>query len=402
MAVSFRVQHLAHTGSVISTHYPVGGSLSWGFVANQVGDISYQLALDDVTIGRDAFAPYKTDYRLQMKTVSGSWQSTMGGIHVPVNLKNDEDAVNVAGKDWAHWLEQPIFFDYYNYNWNQAGSGYATRKRDVNKVSHATPNSVIVDNIALLAFGINVPQYAIIDKLLEKSRHGANYVNISQAYEGTAGSGALTLQAYVIQFQDETTILQHINNIAALDDPYGFDWTMSHDKRMSFFGPRKTVAAAPSPIWTLTQNMLVEQPMLDIDWTNNGPIGTHIVGLSIGSPALWYFKRDQDSVDLYREWLKLERIGDHYIKGTDMRYALNGLQDIYPHKDVKITILPEIVNPTDELDGFRNHVGDVIRVTWDFPPYHKVDAYYWITEQRFSSDTSNNWKCELGLQQIYG
>lgn len=388
-------------GSVISTHTPVGGTLAYNFIANGVGDITYQIAMEEydrLNLPANAFAPYKTDWRLQQRVSNGPWESIMGGIHVPVNIRNDEDAINVAGRDWAHWLEQPVWFDYYNYDWNQAGSTYATRRRDVIKASRSTPSGVI-QNIAVLAFAPGVSQKTMISTLLNNTNRGTNPVKITPVFTGSAGADNLTLQAYIIVFQDETTVLQHINNVAALDNPYGFDWTMNWNKRMEFFGPHKIVVEAPDPIWTITKDSIYEQPILDLDWTNNGPIGTHVVGLSIGSPALWHHKRDQDSVDLYREWLKLERVGDQYIKSPEMKYAVDGLQYIHPHKDITITILPEVI---DVYSGFKNHVGDVVRLKWDFPPYHEVNAYYWINSQRFSSDPAGNWKCDLGLQQIYG
>lgn len=106
MAVLFRVQHLNHSGGVVSTHIPVGGSLHWSYKANDMGDISYSLPLSDTAIARDAFAPYYTDWRLQQSIGGGVWESIAAGIHVPVNMVSDQDTVNVAGKDWALWLEQ--------------------------------------------------------------------------------------------------------------------------------------------------------------------------------------------------------------------------------------------------------------------------------------------------------
>lgn len=401
MAVKFRIQHLDHGGGVISTHTPVGGTLDYTFKANEVGSISYQLPLSDTSIDWDSFAPYKTDFRLQAQfNTGGSWNGIMGGIHVPINLKNDEDAVNVAGKDWAHWLEQPVWFDFYNYNWDSISNGI----QDVLDSPHTFVDTGggVVSQPAVLAFLSNCTQKRAVINLIDNTKRGTQFVNINTVFNGNAASETLYVDPYVISFEDTTTVLQHINNIAALSDPYGFDWTMNVDKRMEFFGPRKVVESSPSPIWTIHDLALVEQPAMELDWTNNGPVGTHIVGLSIGSPALWYHKRDQDAVDKYREWLKLENVGDRYFKGWSIKHAVDGLQYIHPQKDIKITILPEIVNPISPGDGFVNHVGDCIRVIWAFPNYHEVNAYYWITEQHFTADPAGNWKCDLGLQQIYG
>lgn len=399
MAVRFRIQHLDHGGGVISTHTPVGGTLEWSYVANDVGDIGYQLPLSDVAISRDGFAPYRTDWRLQQQISGGTWQSLAAGIHVPVNIVSDSDAVNVAGKDWSHWLEQPVWFDYYSYNYLDVGQDYSTRKRDIVKADKNWGPG-ITDSKAALAFYPPATQAQIVSKLIDKSKEGRDgyYVNITPVFSGTAGSGDLTYAAIVIYFQDQTSILQHINTVAAIDDPWGFDWTMNWNKQMEFFGPRKTVKTSPTPIWTITKDMILEMPMLDMDWTNNGPLATHLVGLSQGSPAAWWIKRDPESIQKYRGWLRLENVGDQYIWKEPFSHAVNGLDYLYPQKDIKITVMPEVL---DVYEGFKNHVGDVIRVKWDFPPYHEVNAYYWITEQRFSGDAAGNFKCSLGLQQIY-
>jgi hypothetical protein len=392
----FRVRHKNHAGTFLSTHEPVGGTLRYSFRAGQPGDVSYTLPFSGPGMGRDIFTPYKTDFQLEYREPGQSgWNAVMGGIHVPINITSDEDAVKCAGKDWSHWLEQPVWFDYYNYHWNTAGDAFATRKRDVIKASRAI-TAGIYENIALLAFTPPASQAAICRKLIDNTKRGPNYVNINPKFTGNAGAEQLTTTSYIINFQDKTTVLQHINNIAALDDPYGFDWTMNTGKVMEFFGPRKTRKQAPRPIWIITKEMLAEQPMIHLDWTNNGPLGTHIVGLSVGSPALWRFKRDQESIDLYREWLRIEDVGDQYIKGPDMRYAIDGLDYIHPQKDVKIVVLPELLE-----GGFFNHIGDVIRVRWDFVPYHEVNAFYWINEQTYEGDAAGNWKMTLGLQQIY-
>ena len=396
--MAFRVRHRTHGGSLISTHTPVGGTLTYTFRAGAPGDISYQLPLSDLAIGRDTFASYKTDFLLQHRpqaTIGAGWQDIMGGIHVPVNLKNDEDTVNVAGKDWAHWLEQPVWFDYYAYNWSEAGDAFATRKRDIIKAAKQY-SAGIYENIAVLAFTPPATQSAICTKLINNTKRGPNYPNIQPSYNSGAGSSQLEYTSYIINFQDTTTVLQHINNIAALDEPYGFDWTMNPGKTMEFFGPRKNRRDSPSPIWNFTEATILEHPMLELDWTNIGPIGTHVVGLSVGSPALWWHKRDQESIDKFREWLKIEHVGDHYIKGPDMRYAVDGLDFIHSQRDVKIVVNPEILP-----DGYKNHIGDVVRIRWDFPPYHEVDAFYWITEQTYEQPDPSNWRLTLGLQQIY-
>ena len=78
-----------------------------------------------------------------------------------------------------------------------------------------------------------------------------------------------------------------------------------------------------------------------------------------------------------------------------MLHALGGLDYLHAQKDVRIVVLPSLLT-----DGFKNHIGDVVRIKWDFPEYHEVNAFYWINEQSYDSD-GEEWKLTLGLQQIY-
>jgi hypothetical protein len=402
----FRVRHLDHFGGLTGDLRMVGGSLSYSFRAGQPGDISYQIP-NSYGMIRDSFAPYKTDFMLQYQQPGGTaWTNIMGGIHVPVNIKNDEDAVNVAGKDWSHWLEQPYWFPYYNLNYTSG-----TALSDVVSASRDYPPG-ITETVAAVAFYPPVSQGEIISKLVGNTQPfgrpatgsypglaAGNYVRIDVVYTGSSGSATFGNNTLVIQFQDQTTILQHINNVAAIGEPYGFDWTMNPGKLMEFFGPRKEVKYAPAPIWTITKDQIIgglnENPLLELDWTNNGPLATHLVGTNNGSPGAWWHKRDQDSVNLYREWLRIETLGDQYLRGPDMLYALDGLDYLHPQKDLRIVVLPSLL-----ANGFANHIGDVVRLKWDFPPYHEVNAYYWINEQTYDSD-GEEWKLTLGLQQIY-
>jgi hypothetical protein len=408
----FRIRHLNHSGGLIAQHQMVGGTLSYSFRAGSPGDISYQLANSIGGITRDAFASYKTDYMLQYQNpAGGAWENIQGGIHVPVNIKNDEDAINVAGKDWAHWLEQPYWFKWYAIDYTDDIAGKTARDTILDH-SHSYATGIHVYDPAAVYYPPATFRQ-VLDHLVANTQpagrqaglgypglSAGKYVPLSTKYQAQIGTRELPPQAtMVIMFQDTTTVLQHINNLAAFGEPYGFDWTMNPNRVMEFFGPRKEVRYAPRPIWTITKDQiyggLAENPLLELDWTNNGPLAAHLVGTSNGNPGPWWHKRDQESVDLYREWLRIETLGDQYWRGPSMRHALDGLDYLHPQKDLRIVVLPSLLT-----DGFKNHIGDVVRLKWDFPPYHEVNAFYWINEQTYDSE-GEEWKLALGLQQIY-
>jgi hypothetical protein len=72
-----------------------------------------------------------------------------------------------------------------------------------------------------------------------------------------------------------------------------------------------------------------------------------------------------------------------------------------PQRSITLTMQPEIdLVP----DWFSNQIGEVVHVdTGDwFLPYHRLDAFHWITKQTLKADDVGNWTCDLELEQVYG
>ena len=404
--VEFRVQHRDHGGGVISTHTPAGESLAWNYRASDIGDISYDLALYDdtflVSAGENSFAPYKTDWHLQMRYGGGGWQTIQAGIHTSVNLKPRTGVVGVAGKDWLHWLEQPVFFNKYNVQFDPANL------QEVLDASADSYTGSFFNGTYLKAWiGANgATHQQVINFLLSNPHTSGPVVTLNPVYGGV-GNSFNQLFTYVIMFQDQTNRLDHLKTLSQLHDPLGYDFYVDWDKKVYFFGPRKQVPYSPNPIWTLTAENVVIDTVPDFDWTNNGPVATHVVGLGPGNPAIWRIKKDQDSIDFYRHWLKLENIGDSYLRSTvtgtvnAIQKGTEALQYIFPHKDLKLSVYPDKVGLPDASDGFKNHTGDVVRFLWEVWPYHTINAYFWITAQSYRGDAAGNYILDLGLEQIY-
>jgi len=414
--VDFRVVHLDHSNNAISIHSPVDDSLRWGYRATDTGDISYDLSLTDdeelINAGQDSFAAYKTDWRLGMSVNGAAFTSIHAGIHTSVGLKGRSDSVSVSGRDWSEWLNQAVWFDLYDIEFNP--DNFSSFKRAFNKGYNE--DGTTTNDLGSTTFDANGflqgPAYYVwigllganfetmLTDLITISKQGTDFVNLQPQFEGF--SFLETLPSYQIFWQDEGTYLDHLKTIASSGEPWGFDFYTDWDKKIYFFGPRKSVGTSPDPIWTLTTENVVIDSVPDFTWLNNGPLGTHIYALGQGSPAIWHLKHDQDSEDIYRKWLRLPRVGDIYQQSvSDVLYGAEGLQYIFPHKDLQLSIYPNKVNPGDIGDGFRNHVGDVVRFKWPVMPYHEINAYFWITQQDYHGDSANNWTCDLGLEQIY-
>lgn len=415
--VEFRVVHMDHNQNTISVHPQLAdNSLRWSYKATDIGDIQYDLALSDpalIAAGADSFAPYKTDWRLGMNVNGIGWNTIHAGFHTNVNLRPRSGIVSVTGKDWTHWLEQPVWFDFYKFDFTKPGLKGLVKDFMKGADNAGFNLNGFFSNDAVYAWAgpKGATQQSVINDLIflsfnrDLNAGGAftdtDYVVITPSFSG-ASMGSI--MSYVIQVQDETTYLDHIKSIAALSEPYGYDFTMNWNKTMEFFGPRLKLSASPDPIWTLDTTNVVADTVPDFDWTNNGPIATYIIGVGPASPAVWKLKKDQDSIDAYRMWLNIPRVVDTFTTShpiNQIKHATLGLQYIFPHKDLKITTIPHKMSAVSPGEGFLNWVGNTVKFKWDIPPYHTIDAYFWITGQDFHTDAAGNWLCDLSLEQIY-
>ncbi|MEK9809924.1 MAG: hypothetical protein VW362_05720, partial [Candidatus Nanopelagicales bacterium] len=78
-----------------------------------------------------------------------------------------------------------------------------------------------------------------------------------------------------------------------------------------------------------------------------------------------------------------------------------GYQDRHPQKELRLTIKPDLVDPSDELAMFSNQCGQALNVDYTYPGYHRIDADFYITSQTFYSDDAGNFLCDLTLDQVY-
>ena len=387
-AVEAQVIHRDHSGGLLQVFKPVGDSLTYNFKASDVGGIGYQIAQSDLLFP-DTFAPYRTDYELQFRYAGGSWTPVQAGIHVPVEMAANSGVVQVGGKDWLHYLEQPWFFDPYNVDADDLTTGLAAVLLDQFDLTTAFCQFYPIDSQV---------QTVLTDMVVSGPPASIGYTT---SFVGS-GWGALPINFPPIMFQDQTNIIDHIRSLSSMFDPYGFDFYVDWDKKIYFYKPRRNPT---TPIYTLVDNTTI----VDIpSWRNNGPLATHVVGLGPGSPAWWAHKKDQDNINVFRHWLRLEQLGDAIRRKNaarllrEVKSSTDDLQFLFPHKDLQLTIKPELLNIINPLDMYKNHIGDVIDVDYSgFLPYHRIDAKFWIIGQDFHNDSSGNWLCDLTLQQVY-
>lgn len=392
-----RVQHIDHAeGQVVGTFNPLQPRFAHRL--NDIGDVSYELALSNPSMTRDQFAPKRTDYRLQVSRTGSDWHNIQAGFHWPVGLNNEEGTVKLQGMDWMAYLDQPMWFDAYLIDAMDLISGKTKMASILDDASAWGRAWIGTSGTDTDAVHYNATQQSVVQDLVDSIANGNDgTIKINAAFAGT--SGWEEVLEYVVMFQDSTTILDHIKAIAAMDDPFGFDFYMEPDKTLRLFNPAVVASLGDIPIdYIITRE---SEALVSLNWQNNGPVATHTVGIGPGSPGIWAQKTYAPSVDVYRRWLRLVNLGGNYRMPDQVKYAVHEIPDRFPQKELKITLKPDELDPVDPTAFFFPAIGRAIYVDIDFPPYHRINANFWITAQEFHTDDEGNWLCDVSLQQIY-
>lgn len=380
--VELYVTHRDHNFADLATYK--AQKPTYTFRLNDAGDISYQLALSQldtqgIPIPRDGFAPQRTDYFLRGSTNHGqTFFGLQSGIHTSVGISADEYTVKVAGQDYMSWLDQPWPFDYKN-NTPYNLSDTAVLFQFWDKAT-ATQQIIIEDLVASLSGDPSVYK-----------------IPITTEFNGQGFDTEFLDNA--IQYFDSTSVLGHIKSIAALTDPFGFDFYMGFARILHMFYPRTTGQNSVFPIYYLNAS---NSDLVHFDWANNGPVATQTVGLT--SDQFWSYSEYPPSTALYRQRMRIAQLPETArlpAKAIAITAAIGKL-DRYPHKDLKVKIRPDSIDPFDETAGFKNLLGKCVYVYYDNPPYHRIDAPFYITEQEISPiDDDGNYVSTWSLQQVY-
>jgi hypothetical protein len=394
--IEFFVTHVGNT------YDPNGGygtfkvnSLSYSFKNQDKGSINYSLALDqsdynNIPIGSSEFGPKRTDFTLSISTDGGTTlESIHRGILCDVGLSLGSGVINCQGWDYFWLGEQPWPFDYQILPQNLSGNLTITGSLTTGKF-HGD-----------WIYGwVNQPMNTILNDILGWTILDQNAVG----FMDTNIKGDWTdVMSFYISHGDSTTILDHIKSLAGLDTPFGFDF-FQKDNVFHFAKPRLvTPTGNLNPIAFLQR----DNEITGLEWHNTGPKNTKDVAIasSIGE-LLWKESTYTDSVSQFRSWLGLTDLGQTYMSAASIAKAAEaiGYLNRSPQKTLTLTIRPEVFDPFDEAQGYRNMIGEVIHYWSDdlFHPYWTIDAYFWIISQDYHTDeTGLNMVCDLGLQQIY-
>jgi hypothetical protein len=361
--------------------------ISWTYKRSDVGSATWTIPLSHHALTRDQFGPRRNDFRIGVSTTGGvgTWRTVFSGILGPVGLSSTNDSISCSGVDWTAWLEQPYKF-----------TGYAKDVEDWTE-----------DDLIKWWLSPADTQQDMIADLIDSTWNGdaLESCHITPTFNGTGWTTAIYITT--VKIGDESTVLSTIKNLGAMNEPWGFEFFMYHNKELMMEAPRRVPI-----VDAVSASMIDFKPsngnLISVDgWTNNGPDAITVIGKPDAFPAWKGYSTYAASRTTYRDWWKIKAIGNihrdqHQIDSITDAY---GTQLRNPQKDLTIVVKPDEtgVDDADTTWFFDNWCGYVIHVDSEdwFLPYHRIQAYYWITAMEFKHDDSGNWTCTLTLEQIY-
>lgn len=335
----------------------------------------------------NGFGPKRSDWEI--------WRGNKlisAGVLTSVNLNKDRDTILLAGSDWIWYLKQRIYpFDPEEYvagGWDQWPKQWPETNAD-----DPIDTGIIVQ--------------ALIDSITKDPVTNGTIQGARQIVGKIPTLGQYT--KYSILPGDTRTIFDHIQGLSTSHAGFEFD-VLPASLEFKVWNPRRD-SSYGYPIWqflvgdpsTLSQTDLeMWGQIIEFDWTNEGPDGTYLIGLATKDHRVGRVWTDPETL------VKFSRLDLLYDYGelTNLDSILDRLQDqqdLYPQKKLSLSLLnPEFMPLSFYSGGYpRGLLGMRIRVTHDFVPYHKVDAYFRINSIRWTVDQSTNEQVDLGLEMLY-
>lgn len=380
----FEVDILSNAGDVLATLDPV--DYEYQYVMKDPGSLWASFAMSHPSMSTDLFRPKINDFSLNLVVDESVRMELMTGIVDTVNFRSEAGTVEMTGRDYLMWLDQPYPFTAYEDFANITALLATLDAEDFVKnwaaASGATMEDVVLD---------------LIEPLIDPA-YGPNTPGISAATNGAAWSEEIDWSVY---FGDSTSVLDHIRAISDAYDPIGFDFWME-GTTLRLEGPRLIDPNAAVPVYGFYD----ETNIVRIDWTNRGPMTTDILGLGSGSGNVRGFHRktDVDNQAQFRRWLSLVNFQSPATDLTSENIIENLVEAgeyLEPRKELQLTVKPDFIDGTEGADGFERLLGEAVDVDYTMPGYHRIDALFYVTGQRYYTDDGTNPLLDYTLAQIY-
>lgn len=385
MSVRFEVEILDNAGDLVAVLDPINPR--WSYVMKEPGALWCEFSMFHPSMSTDLFRPKINDFVLNMVVDESMVMPLMTGIVDSVNFKSETGTVEMTGRDYLMWLDQPWPFGGYESFANITALLASTTAEDFTKqwsgAGGATQETVVSD---------------LIDPLIAPG-YGDNTVLITPAFNGSAWSQSIDWSVY---YGDSLSVLDHIRAISDVYTPRGFDFWMEWDKTLRLEGPRLIDPAAVTPIYAFTS----ASNIVSIDWTNHGPTSTDIIGIGSGSGNVrgFYRKTDVDNVAQFRRWrsiVNFQSPSSDLTSDNLLATLVESGEFLEPQKELRLTVKPDFIDGSDGSDGFLNILGEAVDVDYTMPGYHRIDANFYVVGQSYYSDDGSNFLLDYTLAQVY-
>lgn len=337
--------------------------------------ISYDISLGNPGVFHDFVGPYRTTFEL--------WRDTtqiMGGLHtLPLNITTKDQAAHISGKDWLHDLERRHFpFD----------------ARDTHAYDHVI-NSPHVEGVTYQANQVDVA--LILKNILDKVY--AMPYSLALTYPTLTTNLGIPIN-YQLALADDSDILSIVSGLS--DNYPGFHFEVLNSKELRLYSPHKYDIAVAND-QSLANHIYTDAAsgLLDVDFTNAGPEGTHIFGQGAGyggSPKIGSTLGALANQGVYGRLDLSVDFGDIPSRAlvesrTRARFGW-GLQPVH---EITIDVDPGAVG-----DSFwtLQRPGEAIWVNTDLYA-HYLDSPQEIVSVDVTVDEEGNESATMALNQIY-
>lgn len=335
------------------------------------------------------FGPKRSDWEIWRGNTLVS-----AGILTSVNLNGDRDTLLLAGRDWIWYLKQRIYpFDPEEYvagGWDKWPKQWPESKAD-------DPVDIAVVVRALI-------KSLTVDPDTGAWLQGARPISYNVPLMGITTK-------YQILPGDSTTIFDHIQKLSQMKDGFEFDILPSslefktwHPRRDSSYGFPEFILKVVDPGGSELMDVVEGYgQIIELDWTNEGPEGTFLIGLGSSGKRVGYTRTDPETLDQFGRFDLVHDYGD-VARPEMIQNLLDDEQNLFPQRKLGVTLLnPEFLGTNFYTGGRpRNLIGKRVRVFKDFLPYRQIAADFRINSMRWTIDQSTNEQVELGLEMLYG
>jgi len=262
----WHIEHRNHSNQSIA-HYGLAGEITFDVNWNTPSSATYQLARSDASVGRDTFAPYRTDCFI--------WRGQdliMSGPHTGRKWSSDnEGVIEVSMQDWMHLLEKlyvPIQINGYGETEViERKNNYIEWPHDPQNISGSDPerNGVYLDKI--------------IRQLMELR----NEVDPLQwAVNVFPTGGNIPKRAFhIAEGLDNKSMYDHIKQLSELHMGFDFDcrWQSVNQVEIRLWHrPGLGAKSTGKPLYTFVP----DGKQIRMSWEDIGPKATFTYGLGQG------------------------------------------------------------------------------------------------------------------------